>query len=83
MSARKDKNARRMVQGHYVKDAFFFLQDLHGCLQMNKIEKFSQLDARYAQRLLEEIDNMRPALQELANNLDANMTESLTTWHDL
>lgn len=83
MSARKDKNARRMAQGHYVRDAFFFLQDLHGCLLMNKVEKFSQTDARYAQRLLEELDEMRPLLQELANNLDANKPEVITNWHDL
>ena len=31
MAARKDKKAqqaRRMAQGHYIKDAFFFMQDL-------------------------------------------------------
>ena len=82
MSARKDKDARRKAQGNYVRDAYFFLQDLHGCLMMSKVEEFSQTDARYAQRLLEELDEMRPALQELANNLDANMPEVLTNWHD-
>ncbi len=86
MSARKHKQnqARRMAQGHYTKDAFFFIQDLHECLMMNKVEEFSQTDARYAQRLLEELDEIRPALQKLANNHSANMPEEfITNWKDL
>lgn len=72
-----------MSSKRYVRDAFFFLQDLHGSLQMRDVSDFSQNDARYAQRLLEELDEMRPSLQELANNLDANMPEVITNWHDL
>lgn len=83
MAARKDKQARRMAQGHYTKDAYFFMSDLHESLMMNRVEEFSQTDARYAQRLLEELDEMRPALQKLANNLEANMpNEFLTNWKD-
>jgi len=84
MSARKDKQARRMALGHYTKDAFFFMQDLNEALMLNRVQEFSQTDARYAQRLLEELDEMRPYLQELANNLEANMPEELiTNWKDL
>jgi len=36
MAARKDKQGRRMVSGHYVKDAFFFMQDLQEALLMLK-----------------------------------------------
>lgn len=73
-----------MKQGHYTKDAFFFLQDLHGSLLTHNVNDFSQTDARYAQRLLEELDEMRPRLQELANNLEANMPdEFISNWKDL
>tara|TARA_S200002703_G_scaffold159726_2_gene174343 strand:+ start:1734 stop:1988 length:255 start_codon:yes stop_codon:yes gene_type:complete len=84
MAARKDREARRMAQGHYTKDAFFFIQDLHGTLITHNIGAFSQTDARYAQRLLEEMDEIRPKLQELANSLEANMPdEFITNWKDL
>ncbi len=84
MAARKDKQARRMVSGHYVKDAFFFMQDLQEALMMNDVENFTQTDARYAQRLVEELDEMRPLIQSLANNLEANSpAEIITNWHDL
>ena len=84
MAARKDKQGRRMVSGHYVKDAFFFMQDLHEALRMNEIQDFSQTDARYAQRLVEELDEMRPLIQELANNLEANSpADIITNWKDL
>ena len=84
MAARKDKQGRRMVSGHYVKDAFFFMQDLHEALLMNEIQDFSQTDARYAQRLVEELDEMRPLIQELANNLEANSpADIITNWKDL
>ena len=73
-----------MAMGHYTKDAFFFIQDLHECLMLNRVQEFSQTDARYAQRLLEEMDEVRPMLQELANNLEANMPEELITdWKKL
>jgi|TARA_R110000796_G_scaffold63135_2_gene145477 hypothetical protein len=75
MAARKNKEGRRMAGGHYTKDAFSFIQDLHGSLLMHNVSDFSQSDARYAQRLLEEVDEMRPALQKLANNLEANMPD--------
>ena len=84
MAARKDKQGRRMVSGHYVKDAFFFMQDLQEALLMNEIQDFSQTDARYAQRLVEELDDMRPLIQTLANNLEANSpAEIITNWKDL
>tara|TARA_R110001592_G_scaffold250497_2_gene513130 strand:+ start:20049 stop:20303 length:255 start_codon:yes stop_codon:yes gene_type:complete len=84
MAARKDKEGRRLKTGHYTKDAFFFIQDLHGTLLTHNVSAFSQSDARYAQRLLEEMDEMRPALQALANNLEANMPdEFITNWKDL
>ena len=84
MAARKDKQGRRMVSGHYVKDAFFFMQDLQEALLMNEIQDFSQTDARYAQRLVEELDEMRPLIQELANNLEANSpADIITNWKDL
>ena len=84
MAARKDKQARRMVSAHYVKDAFFFMQDLHEALLMNDVKDFTQTDARYAQRLVEELDEMRADIQKLANNLEANSpAEIITNWHDL
>jgi|TARA_R110000772_G_scaffold62146_1_gene139719 hypothetical protein len=84
MAARKDKQGRRMVSDHYVKDAFFFMQDLHEALLMNEIQDFSQTDARYAQRLVEELDEMRPLIQKLANNLEANSpADIITNWKDL
>jgi hypothetical protein len=82
MAARIDKQGRRMVSGHYVKDAFFFMQDLQEALLMNEIKDFSQTDARYAQRLVEELDEMRPLIQKLANNLEANKPEILDNWGD-
>ena len=84
MAARKDKQARRMISGHYVKDAFFFMQDLQEALMMNDIENFTQTDARYAQRLVEELDEMRPLIQNHANNLEANSpADIITNWKDL
>jgi len=83
----KDNNRypdRRMISGHYVKDAFFFMQDLQEALMMNDIENFTQTDARYAQRLVEELDEMRPLIQNLANNLEANSpADIITNWKDL
>lgn len=69
-----------MSMGHYVKDAYFFMQDLQEALMMNEVSNFSQTDARYAQRLVEELDEMRPHLQNLANNLEANKPEILDVW---
>ena len=84
MAARKDKQGRRMVSGHYVKDAFFFMQDLQEALIMNDVKDFTQTDARYAQRLVEELDEMRPLIQKLANNLEANSpADIITNWKDL
>ena len=84
MAARKDKQGRRMISGHYVKDAFFFMQDLQEALLMNDVRDFTQTDARYAQRLIEELDEMRPLIQTLANNLEANSpAEIITNWKDL
>ncbi len=84
MGARKDKQGRRMISGHYVKDAFFFMQDLQEALLMNDVKDFTQTDARYAQRLVEELDEMRPLIQTLANNLEANSpAEIITNWKDL
>jgi len=84
MAARKDKQGRRMISGHYVRDAFFFMQDLQEALLMNDVKDFSQTDARYAQRLVEELDEMRPLIQTLANNLEANSpAEIITNWKNL
>jgi hypothetical protein len=84
MAARKDKQGRRMISGHYVRDAFFFMQDLQEALLMNDVKDFTQTDARYAQRLVEELDEMRPLIQTLANNLEANSpAEIITNWKDL
>ena len=84
MAARKDKQGRRMISGHYVRDAYFFMQDLQESLMMNDVKDFTQTDARYAQRLVEELDEMRPLIQSLANNLEANSpAEIITNWHDL
>jgi|GEM_PF-3154930 hypothetical protein len=84
MAARKDKQGRRMISGHYVRDAYFFMQDLQEALMMNDVKDFTQTDARYAQRLVEELDEMRPLIQSLANNLEANSpAEIITNWHDL
>ena len=84
MAARKDKQGRRMISGHYVKDAFFFMQDLQEALLMNDVKDFTQTDARYAQRLVEELDEMRPLIQTLANNLEANSpADIITNWKDL
>lgn len=84
MAARIDKQGRRMISGHYVRDAYFFMQDLQEALMMNDVKDFTQTDARYAQRLVEELDEMRPLIQSLANNLEANSpAEIITNWHDL
>ena len=84
MAARKDKQGRRMISGHYVRDAYFFMQDLQEALLMNDVRDFSQTDARYAQRLVEELDEMRPLIQTLANNLEANSpADIITNWKDL
>ena len=84
MAARKDKLGRRMISGHYVRDAFFFMQDLQEALLMNDVKDFTQTDARYAQRLVEELDEMRPLIQTLANNLEANSpADIITNWKNL
>ena len=84
MAAQKKVNARRMAQGHYMKDAFFFMQDLQEALMEYDVEEFSQTDARYAQRLIEELDEMRPMIQNLANNLEANSpADIITNWKEL
>ena len=84
MAAQKKVNARRMAQGHYMKDAFFFMQDLQEALMEYDVEEFTQSDARYAQRLIEELDEMRPLIQKLANNLEANSpADIITNWKDL
>ena len=84
MAARKDKQGRRMISGHYVRDAYFFMQDLQEALMMNDVKDFTQTDARYAQRLVEELDEMRPLIQKLANNLEANSpADIITNWKDL
>ena len=84
MAAQKKVNARRMAQGHYMKDAFFFMQDLQEALMEYDVEEFTQSDARYAQRLIEELDEMRPLIQKLANNLEANSpADIITNWKEL
>ncbi len=84
MAAQKKVQARRMAQGHYMKDAFFFMQDLQEALMEYEVEEFTQTDARYAQRLIEELDEMRPLIQKLANNLEANSpADIITNWKDL
>ena len=84
MAARKDKQGRRMISGHYVRDAYFFMQDLQEALMMNDVKDFTQTDARYAQRLVEELDEMRPLIQKLANNLEANSpADIINDWKKL
>ena len=84
MAAQKKVNARRMAQGHYMKDAFFFMQDLQEALMEYDVDEFTQTDARYAQRLIEELDEMRPLIQRLANNLEANSpADIITNWKNL
>ena len=84
MAAQKKVQARRMAQGHYMKDAFFFMQDLQEALMMYEVQEFTQTDARYAQRLIEELDEMRPLIQKLANNLEANSpADIITNWKNL
>ena len=84
MAAQKKVQARRMAQGHYMKDAFFFMQDLQEAMMEYDVEEFSQTDARYAQRLVEELDVMRPMIQKLANNLEANSpSDIINNWNDL
>jgi len=84
MAAQKKVQARRMAQGHYIKDAFFFMQDLQEALMMYNTDEFTQTDARYAQRLVEELDEMRPLIQELANNLEANSpADIINDWKKL
>ena len=84
MAAQKKVNARRMAQGHYMKDAFFFMQDLQEALMEYDVDEFTQTDARYAQRLIEELDEMRPLIQKLANNLEANSpADIINDWKNL
>lgn len=80
MAARKNKTKKRMIQGHFVKDAYFFMADLHEALVRYEAKDFTQTDARYAQRLVEEMDEMREHVQNLANNLEANKPEIIDTW---
>ena len=83
MAAQKKVQARRMAQGHYMKDAFFFLQDLQEALMMYDVDEFTQTDARYAQRLVEELDEMRPLIQNL-DNLEANSpADIINDWKKL
>ncbi len=84
MAAQRKVQARRMAQGHYMKDAFFFMQDLQEALMEYEVEEFTQTDARYAQRLIEELDEMRPMIQKLANNLEANSpADIINDWKKL
>ena len=84
MAAQKKVQARRMAQGHYMKDAFFFMQDLQEALMEYDVDEFTQTDARYAQRLVEELDEMRGSIQKLANNLEANSpSDIITNWNEL
>lgn len=84
MAAQKKVQARRMAQGHYMKDAFFFMQDLQEALMEYDVDEFTQTDARYAQRLIEELDEMRPLIQKLANNLEANSpADIINDWKNL
>ncbi len=84
MAAQRKVQARRMAQGHYMKDAFFFMQDLQEALMEYEVEEFTQTDARYAQRLIEELDEMRPLIQKLANNLEANSpADIINDWKKL
>ena len=84
MAAQKKVQARRMAQGHYMKDAFFFMQDLQQALMEYEVDEFTQTDARYAQRLVEELDEMRPLIQSLANNLEANSpADIINDWKKL
>jgi hypothetical protein len=84
MAAQKKVQARRMAQGHYMKDAFFFMQDLQQALIVYEVDEFTQTDARYAQRLVEELDEMRPLIQKLANNLEANSpADIINDWKKL
>ena len=84
MAAQKKVQARRMAQGHYMKDAFFFMQDLQEAMMEYDVDEFTQTDARYAQRLIEELDEMRPLIQRLANNLEANSpADIITNWKNL
>ena len=84
MAAQKKVQARRMAQGHYMKDAFFFMQDLQQALMEYDVDEFTQTDARYAQRLVEELDEMRPLIQKLANNLEANSpADIINDWKKL
>ena len=60
------------------------MQDLQTALMEYNVDEFSQTDARYAQRLVEELDEMRPLIQKLANNLEANSpADIITNWKDL
>ena len=60
------------------------MQDLQEALMEYEVEEFTQTDARYAQRLIEELDEMRPLIQKLANNLEANSpADIITNWKDL
>ena len=60
------------------------MQDLQEAMLEYEVEEFSQTDARYAQRLIEELDEMRPLIQKLANNLEANSpADIITNWKDL
>ncbi len=84
MAAQKKVQARRMAQGHYMKDAFFFMQDLQEAMMEYDVDEFTQTDARYAQRLIEELDEMRPLIQRLANNLEANSpADIINDWKKL
>ena len=43
MAAQKKVQARRMAQGHYMKDAFFFMQDLQEALMEYEVRNLPKL----------------------------------------
>lgn len=80
MKKRVDKSTRRMASRHYVKDAFFFLSDLHINLVMNPVEMFSKSDAVYAKRLIEELDEMKGYLHNLADSIETKKQETVDSF---
>ena len=43
MAAQKKVQARRMAQGHYMKDAFFFMQDLQEAMLEYEVEEYKKI----------------------------------------
>jgi len=82
MASRKNKTRQRIACGRFVKDAYFFMADLNQALAFNDTNLFSEQDARYATRLLEEMDDVKDRLKKLSRCSNAHRPVPDDTGYD-